>query len=104
MISYPHSSPPLLRCSRLSALRTILGTEDHLHWSASDASADHTFSHLVQPRARFYLTSVLPLSIFGAAPEDFSSGGCSRPNVVVHIQWIGLFAPHTYFAPEDEMR
>lgn len=68
---------------RLGALRPVLSAEDHLHRSTSDTSSDHALPHLIQPRASLNLAPVLPVGIFGAAPQDFPGGGRARPEIVV---------------------
>jgi len=81
-LTVPQSSTKT-SCAGLGALRPVLSAEDHLHRSASDTPPDHAFSHLIQPRARLNLAPVLPVDVFGAAPQDFPSGRRSRPEVVV---------------------
>jgi len=101
-----HTTPPSFTTTsrgRLGALRPILSAEDHLHRSTSDTPSDHAFSHLIQPRASLNLAPIFPVGIFGAAPQDFPGGRRSRPEVVVEIHGICLFAPHVHFTTENKV-
>ena len=85
------------------ALRSILRTKHHLHRPCLDSPLHHPLPPLTQPRARLHLAPIPPLGILCPTPQHLRRCSRSWPDIIIHVYWIGLLAPHRHFAAEDEV-
>ena len=99
LITFDPTSPERLQ----RALRPVLSTVHHVHRPSPNTSQHHPFPHLAQPWARLDLTPIQALRILRSTPQDLPCRTCSGPYLPVHVDGVGLLAPHVNLTAQNKV-
>jgi hypothetical protein len=74
-----------------------------LHWRSADASRDHAFSNVPQPRSGLDGAAVFSVSGFPSTPEHLTHGTGSRPDQAVEVLLIDQLTPYSSLAAKHKL-